>query len=81
MKTKGPAEKPADESALENKLFRLSADHITAFDVLKAKQGPRSGPRLIAEAIDLLLVKYGEKPIGSARPVKPPRGKGIAAKP
>jgi|GEM_PF-4105710 len=70
MKTKPAAEEVAKETPLENKLFRLSREAIEAFDVLKARQGPRSGPRLIAEAIDLLLVKYGEKPIGSFRPVQ-----------
>jgi hypothetical protein len=39
-------------------LFRLNREAIRAFDILKAEQGPRSGPRLMAEAIDLLLVRY-----------------------
>jgi hypothetical protein len=51
---------------LQNKMFRLRAEAIRAFDILKAEQGPRSGTRLIAEAIDLLLVKYGKKPISKS---------------
>jgi hypothetical protein len=42
----------------------LKPEAARAFDILKAEQGPRSGPRLAAEAIDLLLVKYGKKPLG-----------------
>lgn len=72
MKTKRPDDDQPEEIALENKLFRLSPDAIQAFDILKARQGPRSGPRLIAEAINLLLVKYGEKPVSPARPAKAP---------
>jgi hypothetical protein len=51
-----------DDIVLQNKMFRLRTEKIRAFDILKAEQGPRSGPRLIAEAIDLLLEKYGKKP-------------------
>jgi len=54
----------SDTGILENKMFRLRRPLIRAFDVLKAEQGPHSGPRLIAEAINLLLVKYGKEPIG-----------------
>ena len=54
----------ADESQLRNALFRLKPEAKRAFDILKAEQGSRSGPRLIAEAIDLLLTKYGKEPIG-----------------
>jgi len=57
-------ERESDESQLVNKMFRLKPEAILAFDILKAEQGSRSGPRLIAEAIDLLLVKYGKKKIG-----------------
>jgi hypothetical protein len=53
----------SDTGILENKMFRLKRPLIRAFDVLKAEQGPHSGPRLIAEAINLLLVKYGKEPI------------------
>jgi len=53
-----------DESDLRNALFRLKPEAKRAFDILRAEQGSRSGPRLIAEAIDLLLVKYGKKKIG-----------------
>jgi hypothetical protein len=49
-------------------MFRLSAEAAQAFDILKARQGPRSGPRLAAEAIDLLLQNYGEKPVGQRHP-------------
>jgi hypothetical protein len=45
-------------------LLTLKPDAIKAFNVLKAEQGPRSGPRLAAEAIDLLLKKYGKPPVG-----------------
>lgn len=44
-------------------LLTLKPEAITAFNVLKAEQGPRSGPRLAAEAIDLLLILYGKPPI------------------
>ena len=40
---------------------------IQAFDILKAKSGSRSGPRLAAEMIDLLLIEHGEKPVGPLR--------------
>jgi len=42
----------------------LKPEAITAFNVLKAEEGPRCGPRLAAEAIDLLLKKYGKLPVG-----------------
>jgi hypothetical protein len=45
-------------------LLTLKPEAITAFNVLKAEQGARSGPRLAAEAIDLLLKKYGKTPVG-----------------
>jgi len=62
-------EKPASEADdpeidLRNALFRLKPEAKRAFDILRAEQGSRSGPRLIAEAIDLLLIKYGKKKIG-----------------
>jgi hypothetical protein len=59
--------KAPEESQLENKMFRLSPEAIRAFDILKAEQGARSGPRLMAEAIDLLLVKYGKKAVTGKR--------------
>lgn len=52
------------ETDLRNALFRLKPEAKRAFDILRAEEGSRSGPRLIAEAIDLLLKKYGKKPIG-----------------
>ena len=52
-----------EEPGLVNKMFRLRPEAIRAFDILKAEQGSRSGPRLAAEAIDLLLMKYGKPPI------------------
>ena len=45
-------------------LITLKPEAVTAFNVLKAEQGTRSGPRLAAEAIDLLLKKYGKPPVG-----------------
>jgi hypothetical protein len=48
----------------QNKLLSLKPEAVRAFDILKAEQGPRSGPRLAAEAIDLLLAKYGKPPVG-----------------
>jgi hypothetical protein len=45
-------------------LITLKPEMITAFNVLKAEQGIRSGPRLAAEAIDLLLDKYKKPKIG-----------------
>ena len=56
-----PDEEPGE---LQNKMFRLKPETIRAFDILKAEQGARSGPRLAAEAFDLLFKKYGKKPIG-----------------
>jgi|BogFormECP12_OM1_1039635.scaffolds.fasta_scaffold06482_4 hypothetical protein len=64
MGTKRTPAKNPEESQLENKMFRLKPAAIRAFDILKAEQGARSGPRLMAEAVDLLLKKYGKKPIG-----------------
>ena len=58
-----PAVEP-EETVLKNALFRMKPEAKRAFDILRAEQGPRSGPRLISEAIDLLLKKYGKKPIG-----------------
>ena len=70
------AEDPT-KGQLGNKMFRLTPLAARAFDILKAEQGPRSGPRLIAEAIDLLLEKYGKEPIGSPpRPHGSPRLRG-----
>lgn len=45
-------------------LLALKPEAIKAFNVLQAEEGPRSGPRLAAEAIDLLLKKYGKPPVG-----------------
>jgi hypothetical protein len=53
----------ADEEELLQKLFQLKRRAIRQFDVLKAEQGPRSGPRLIAEALNLLFEKYGKPPV------------------
>jgi hypothetical protein len=52
-----PAEK------LQTRLISLIPEAARAFDILKAEQGPRTGPRLAAEAIDLLLILYGKTPI------------------
>jgi hypothetical protein len=65
-----PETEDDEERNLENKAFSVTPEARVAFDILKAEQGPRSGPRLIAEAIDLLLVHYGKKPVG--RPVRSP---------
>ena len=51
-----------------SRVFRLTGEAIQAFDILKAKSGSRSGPRLAAEMIDLLLIEHGEKPVGPLRP-------------
>ena len=61
---------PEDEGQLENKLFRVTADARRAFDMLKGEVGRRSGPRLIAEAIDLLLIHHGKEPVGPLRPAR-----------
>ncbi len=58
------AKSELEQSGFVNKMFRLRPDAAQAFDILKARQGPRSGVRLAAEMVDLLLVKYGEKPVG-----------------
>jgi hypothetical protein len=65
--TRKPDDEP-EETGWQNKMFRLRPDAAMAFEVLKARQGPRSGPRLVAEMVDLLLMKYGEKPVGPLRP-------------
>ena len=53
----------AEEEELLQKLFQVKRRAIRQFDVLKGEQGPRSGPRLIAEALNLLFEKYGKPPI------------------
>ncbi len=58
-----PRQRP-EEAGLVPKLMSLKPETARAFDILKAEQGPRSGPRLAAEAIDLLLKKYGKQPLG-----------------
>lgn len=60
---------------MQSKIFRLSPEACRAFDILKAEEGPRSGPRLAAEMVDLLLREHGKQPVG------PLRGKREAAKP
>jgi hypothetical protein len=62
-----PDEEP-EQPEFVNKMFRLRPEAAQAFEILKAKRGPRSGPRLAAEMVDLLLLKYGEKPVGPLRP-------------
>jgi hypothetical protein len=62
-----PEIEPGDVELL-NKMFRLTPEAIRAFDILKAKEGSRSGPRLAAEMIDLLLIEHGEEPVGPRRP-------------
>jgi hypothetical protein len=69
--TQSPPEDESEENPkLEGKMFRLKREAIVAFDILKARQGPRSGPRLMAEAIDLLLKHYNMEPI--EKPPTPP---------
>ena len=68
-----------EEQGLKTKSFILSPEAIQRFEMLKAKEGPRSGPRLIAEAIDLVLMRHGEEPVGPLRPAanagkRPARG-------
>jgi hypothetical protein len=55
--------KNEETDKLEGKMFRLKREAIREFDILKAEQGPRSGPRLMSEAIDLLLLLYGKRPL------------------
>ena len=62
-KTPGKTPEQTPNASLENKLFRLRPELIRAFDILRAEQGAHSGPRLADEAINLLLVKYGKKPV------------------
>jgi hypothetical protein len=65
METRGrPRKKPADRRRSSTMLLTLKPEAVIAFNVLKAEQGARSGPRLAAEAIDLLLKKYGKSPVG-----------------
>jgi hypothetical protein len=68
MPSKRAPEPEPEASGLQNKMFRLTPEAIQAFDILKAKSGSRSGPRLAAEMIDLLLIEHGEKPVGPLRP-------------
>jgi hypothetical protein len=54
-----------EKSARRNTvLLTLKPETVKAFNMLKAEEGPRSGPRLAAEAMDLLLKKYGKPPVG-----------------
>jgi Antitoxin-like ribbon-helix-helix len=55
-----PQKKTITHAVRTSKLFYLQPEYITAFNVLAAEQGPRSGPKLIEEAITLLLRKYGK---------------------
>jgi hypothetical protein len=55
---------PGERQTQRTMLFTLKPETVTAFNILKAEQGARSGPRLAAEAIDLLLKKYGKVPVG-----------------
>ena len=62
-----PDDKPAQPQYV-NKMFRLRPEAAQAFEFLKAEVGPRSGPPLAAEMIDLLLIEHGKKPVGPLRP-------------
>jgi hypothetical protein len=53
----------ANEEELLQKLFQVKRRAIRQFDILKGEEGPRSGPRLIAEALNLLFEKYGKPPV------------------
>jgi hypothetical protein len=78
MSSKRTPDDAPQEIALQSKIFRLTPEAIRAFDILKAKEGSRSGPRLAAEMIDLLLIEHGEQPVGPRRPAagaKRPGGK------
>ncbi len=68
MTSKRTLDEEPEQSEFVNKMFRLRPEAAQAFEILKAKSGPRSGPRLAAEMVDLLLVKHGEKPVGPLRP-------------
>ncbi len=71
MNAKSLPEKEPEKIELENKMFRLPPNLVRAFDVLKGEQGPRSGTRLIEEAIVLLLEKYGKDTSGLPKPPAP----------
>jgi hypothetical protein len=75
-----PERGPEEEPGYVNKMFRLRPDAVQAFEILKAKQGPRSGPRLAAEMVDLLLIEHGEKPVGPKRPGAAGRREGVKPK-
>ena len=57
----GP-EKPAKRKLID-KHFRVTPEAARAFNLLAAQQysgeGPRPGPALVAEALNLLFEKYG----------------------
>jgi hypothetical protein len=57
-----PRTKSAEDAGFVTRLISLKPEIAVAFDILKAKQGPRSGPRLVGEAMEMLLERYGEKP-------------------
>jgi hypothetical protein len=60
-----------EEPELKNALFRVRPEAKRAFDILRAEQGSRSGPRLIAEALDMLFERYGKPKIGFPSSVAP----------
>ena len=55
-------EKPAKRKLID-KHFRVTPEAARAFNLLAAQQysgeGPRPGPALVAEALNLLFEKYG----------------------
>ncbi|HXQ25966.1 MAG TPA: hypothetical protein VN822_06135 [Candidatus Acidoferrales bacterium] len=56
------------EERTQSKIFRMTPEACRAFDILRAEEGPHSGPRLAAEMIDLLLIEHGKPPVGPRRP-------------
>ena len=60
----GKKKAAAAEREARPKLFQVTPEAGRRFDMLRAKLGGgrEIGPRLIAEALDLLFEKYGERP-------------------
>jgi hypothetical protein len=56
-----PRTRTAEDAARVTRLISLKPEIALAYDILKARQGPRSGPRLADEAVEMLLERYGEK--------------------
>ena len=66
----GQEESPPEEPArpkLIDKHFRVTPEAARQFNILAAQEysgvGPRPGPLLIAEALNMLFEKYGMDPV------------------